>query len=239
MRKIISKEKYYGLSVNEQEWLEIKNHTIGGSEAAAVLNKSKWLTSNDLYNKLALGKVKTFKKNDRMIEGQETEKFIRGLFAHDFKDQFELIKLPTKNRCIFIRKDKPYLSCTPDSLALNKSSGKLWGIEFKNVELRTREEKAIWESKDLPDQYYWQDNQYLVVLTDLEGVLLFAHLKYFSFNEEKQKWEFDHAEDRAFWMYRKEVSDHVVYLEKKETDLVEINVKGRIRPKTSIQLKHI
>ena len=239
MRKILSKDNYNGYSVNEREWLEMKNHTIGGSEAAAVLNKSKWMTSNDLYNKLALGKVKTFKSNDRMLEGQTTEKFIRGLFLHDFKEQFELIKLPTKNRTIFIRKDKQYLSCTPDSLATNRWTGNLWGIEFKNVELRSKEEKDIWESKDLPDQYYWQDIQYLVVLTDLEGVLLYAHLKYFSFNEEKQKWEFDHAEDRAFPMYRKEVSSHVAYLEKKETDFVEINVKGHKRPATSIQLKHI
>lgn len=239
MRKIIDSLDYYGLSVNEKEWLNIKSNTIGGSEAAAVVNKSKWLTANDLYNKLALNKAKVVKSNERMEEGKITEKFIRGLFEYDFKNEFELIKLPTRNRCIFIRKDKKYLSCTPDALARNKDSKRLWGIEFKNVELFTREDKDIWENKDLPDQYYFQNLQYLVVLTDLEGVVLYAHLKYFKFDEEKDKWVFDHAEDKAYPMYRKEVFNHVSFLEKKETELIEINVKGHKRPKTSIQLKHI
>lgn len=239
MRKVIDSLDYYALSVNEKEWLNIKSNTIGGSEAAAVVNKSKWLTANDLYNKLALGKSKTFKSNERMDEGKNTERFIRGLFEYDFKDEFELVKLPTRNRCIFIRKDKKYLSCTPDALARNKRSNRLWGIEFKNVELRSRDDRDIWECADLPNQYYFQNLQYLVVLTDLEGVLLYAHLKYFKFDEKTQEWVFDHAEDKAYPMYRKEVLNHVSFLEKKETDLIEINVKCRKRPKTSIQLKHI
>ena len=239
MRKIIDSEYYYGLSVSEEEWLKIKQNTIGGSEAAAVVNKSKWLTANDLYNKLAQNKVKVVRSNSRIEEGKITEKFIRGLFEYDFKDEFELVDLPTRNRCIFIRKDKNYLSCTPDALALNKETHQLWCIEFKNVEVRTREDRNIWENADLPNQYYFQNLHYLVVLTNLEGVLLYAHLKYFTFNETTQKWVFDHAEDKAYPMFRNEVFDHVSFLEKKETELVEINVKGRKRPKTSIQLKHI
>ena len=231
------KKQYIKKVVTEQEWLNIKKNTIGGSEAAAILNKSKWLTANDLYNKLALGKEKTFKKNDRMVEGTLAEQHIRGLFQLDFKDVFELLKLPTRKKCIFIRKDKPYISCTPDTLAINKKTGGLWGIEFKDIELRSSEDRRLWESNDLPDQYYCQDLQYFVVFNDMEGVILFAHIKYFKFDDAKQEWYFDHAVDKPFYMYRSDVTSHISHLEKKETEFMEVNIKGHKRPKTLISFK--
>lgn len=220
----------------EEEWLKAKESTIGGSEAAAILNKSKWLTPDDLYNKLVHGKAKAVHANEKMEKGTEAESHIRALFALDFSKVFRLVKLPTKKKCMFIRKDKPYISCSPDGIALNRETNRRWGLEFKYVELIKNEDKNVWEGGLLPDQYFCQCLQYLVAMPELEGVVLFAHCQYFKHDDEKDEWVFDHAVDRPYFVNRKDVADQVDYLERKETEFWEVNIKGRKRPKLKISL---
>lgn len=223
-------------NLTKEEWLERKKTTIGGSEASAVCNKSKWLTPNDLYNKMVLGKVKKVKLNARMQEGTLAESLIRNLFALD--DKRYVVKNPPKTKqWFFTRKDKPYLSCTPDGLANEVGNGRKWGIEIKDVELRSKGEKDLWEYNQLPDQYYYQVLQYLVVINDLDGVILIAHLKYFTLDEETHKWVFDYAVDRPYYILREDIKSHIDYLEKKETEFYEVNIKGRTRPKNIISIE--
>lgn len=230
------KKRSRRLILSEEEWLEAKNKTIGGSEAAAILGKSKWLTIDDLYNKLTRGTAKKVAPNEKMRRGTEAEQHIRALFALDFAKQFRLIKLPTKKKAMYIREDKPYISCSPDALAINLKTGKRWGIEFKYVEIIKAEDRNIWEGGMLPDQYFCQDLQYMVTMPELEGVILFAHLQYFRHDDETGEWLFDHAEDRPYFVVRKDVSQQVDYLEKKETDFMEGNIKARKRPKLKITI---
>ena len=222
----------------EAEWLEAKNKTIGGSEAAAIINKSKWLTPDDLYNKLVYGKAKNVSPNEKMAKGTAAEEHIRALFALDFYGRFHMLKLPTKKKCMYIRRDKPYISCSPDGLAIYSRSGKRWGIEFKYVELIKTEDKNVWEGGILPDQYFCQCLQYLVAMPELEGVVLFAHCQYFRHDDETDEWLFDHAVDRPYFVYRKDVADQIEFLERKETEFWEVNIKGRKRPKLRISLTH-
>ena len=222
----------------EAEWLEAKNKTIGGSEAAAIINKSKWLSQDDLYNKLVYGKAKSVAPNEKMAKGTAAEEHIRALFALDFRGRFHMLKLPTKKKCMYIRKDKPYISCSPDGLAIYGRSGKRWGIEFKYVELIKNEDKNVWEGGLLPDQYFCQCLQYLVAMPELEGVILFAHCQYFRHDDETDEWVFDHAVDRPYFIVRKDVSDQIEFLERKETEFWEVNIQGRKRPKLRISLNN-
>ena len=60
---------------------------------------------------------------------------------------------------------------------------------------------------------------------------------YYKHNDEKNTWEFDYAIDRPYKVYRKdEVLSHLAYLEKKETEFMEINIKGHKRPKAVIRI---
>ena len=68
------KEKYK----TKEEW--IANRGIGGSSASAIINKSKWTTTLDIYNELVLDIRKEIPENDRMREGKIAEDFIRKLF---------------------------------------------------------------------------------------------------------------------------------------------------------------
>lgn len=220
----------------KEEWLELKRTTIGGSEAAMVVNKSKWGNQNDLYNKMVCKKERVVQENDRMVEGTKAEEHIRALFALDTKE-FKIKNPPKRGYWFFYRIDKPYMSCTPDGLATNLTTGKLWGIEIKDVEMRRREEKQLWENSTLPDQYYFQLLQYLAVFNDMEGAVLIAHLKYFKHDEATDTWKFDYAVDRPFYLYRSDtkVTTHVAYLERKETEFIEENIKGHKRPSLKIK----
>lgn len=230
------KKDYVKKILSREEWLTAKMKTIGGSEAAAIVNKSKWVSLDDLYNKFIYGRVKKIANNERMVEGTIAENNIRNLFALDFAKKFEVIAPPKRKQWFFYLRNKPYISCTPDGLLINKQTHNLWALEIKDVELRTREDKNLWESDLLPDQYYFQNLQSMVVIKELEGAVLFAHLKYFKHNDQTDEWEFDYAVDRPYFIIRDSVSAHIEYLEKRETDFYENNVKARKRPKLVISL---
>jgi len=221
------KKNYVKKILTHEEWLKEKEKTIGGSEAAAILGKSKWLTPNDLYNKLALGKTKVIKSNSKMEDGITAEPHIRALFANDNKE-FIVQNPPARKAWLFIRKDKPYLSCTPDGLMIKKSNGALWGYEAKNVDLIKREDKDVWEADTIPDQYLYQIIHDMVVMNDLEGMAINAHLKYYK--KENDVYVFDYAVDKYFLLYRSDIKGVISYLENEETNFMENHVLARKRP---------
>lgn len=227
MKKTYSKE-----ILTKEEWLEAKETTIGGSEAAAVINQASFLTKDDLFNKL-IGMGKKVVENERMIEGSKAEEHIRELFALDTK--FKVKAPPKKGNWFFWKNDKPYISCTPDGL-YTRQDGSKWGLEIKDIEMRSKATRELWENNALPSQYFYQIIQYLLVLNDLDGVTLVAHLKYYKFDEERRKWLFDYAIDRQWSVYREEVKQHIEYLEQEETKFWEENVLPRKRPKLTISL---
>lgn len=219
----------------KEDWLKAKQQTIGGSEAAAILNKSKWLTLDDVYNKFVYGKEKSVQENERMIKGTRAEDHIRQLFGLD-TDEFEVISPAKKRYVMYVRKDKPYISCTPDGFAIVKANGRKYGLEIKDVELRKNAEINTWEGNTLPDQYYCQCLQYLVAMNDLDGVILVAHLKKYGFDNETKKWFYKESVTRPYFIYRKSAQAAIAYLEGKETTFYEENVKKRVRPKLVIKI---
>lgn len=226
------KKNYKKQILTSEEWHIARLDTIGGSEAAAVLNKSKWATPADIYNKMVLHKEKKVANNERMQDGTNAESHIRALYAIMDK-RFLITNPPTYKHWYFTRKDKPYLACTPDGLA--RKGKELWGLEVKDVEIRNEADKNAWEGDLLPDQYYHQVLQYLVVINDMVGVILIANLHYFKHDEETDSWVFDKSVIKPYFIYRIDVNAHVNWQEKKLTDFYEINIKGRKRPKIAIK----
>jgi predicted phage-related endonuclease len=226
--KLYKRESYK----TKSEWLNARG--IGGSSAAAICNKSKWLTANDVYNELALKKRKKVVENERMIEGVQSESAIRLLFSLDYKDEYKVINPPSRAYWLFRRTDKEYITCTPDGLLVDLKTGKLGGLEIKNVEMIKRDIRSLWENNTLPDQYYFQCLHYFVAKPDIEFVCLFAHLKYFIHDDKNDKWVFDHAVDKPYWIYKQDVISHIEFLEKKETEFYENNIRAKRRPKIVI-----
>ena len=209
---------------------------IGGSDAAAICNKSKWKSARDVYNKLTSTKQEPEKMNSRMIEGTLAEPLIRQLFELEHPE-FKVIHPPKKGSWMFRRKDYPQITVTPDGLLEDLKNGKKYGLEIKDIELRKREQKDLWLNDILPDEYYFQTLHYLVVLNDLDGVVLVARLKYYSFDYNNE-YVLDHVETRYYWIIRDDenVMKHVFYLENKEIAFVEYNLKLGKKPPAIINL---
>lgn len=210
----------------EKDWLE--NRGIGGSDAAAIIGKSKWLTANDVYNRLALNKAKPVKQNELMEDGKRAETHLRELFKLNNK-QLKVVK--PKKWWLFRRKDYSLITVSPDSIATDKSTKEKYGIEIKKCRLYKSEDKANWEDGNIPDQYYCQILQYMVVMNDLKGVYLYAELDYYNFNEESNTYEYLESKIKQFYISRDSVADEIKYLEKKEIDFIVENVMKKTRPK--------
>ncbi len=225
--KTYKKEKY----CSKDEWLKARG--IGGSDAAAILHESNWLTLDELFNRLVYKKEKKIKENNRMKEGTKAESHIRELWSLD-NPQFKVKNPPKRTYWLFRRLDYPLITCTPDGLFKDESNN-LYGLEIKDVDLIKSETKTMWESNILPNQYYIQILHYLVTMNDLKGVCLVAHLKYFKKNEETNKWEFDYAIERSYWVIRETAIKDIQFLESKEIEFIKENVEKEKMPKLVIK----
>ena len=221
----------------KEEWLNFKDKTIGGSELACIFNQSKWGNAQDVYNKILLNKRKKVKETKRMREGTLAEENIRALFALDHQETMYIKNPPQKGYAIYQRKDKPYITCTPDGFAIEKTTGNKWGLEIKDIELRRNEDVYDWESDVLPAQYYFQCLDYLMTMNDLVGVILTAHLKYYKFDENTQEQVFDKAVDKSYYIYRKDVENHLKFVEEKVTNFWNTNILKHKRPKFIFKFK--
>ena len=203
---------------------------IGGSDAAAICNKSKWKDACDVYNSITKTKIQQEAPNARMVEGTKAEPLIRQLFELEHPE-FKVIHPPKKTFWLFRRKDYPLLTLTPDGFLIEIATGDEYGLEIKDIELRKREQKELWLNDKLPDDYFFQCIHYLVVKDDLKGVLLVARLKVYSFDY-KNEYTLDHIETRYYWIIREdeEIAKAILYLEKKEIAFSEYNIKLKRKP---------
>jgi predicted phage-related endonuclease len=219
---------------NKEDWLAFKDNTIGGSEASAVVGKSKWLTTDDLYNKFVLDKRKVITANSRMTDGIKSEPLIVEQFAID--DKRYKVKMQKNPYILFHRIDKPYLSVSPDRLATFILTGHSVGIEVKDIEILNHHEKESWEMGLLPDQYFYQALQYFVVLEELEEVIVLAHLNFMKYDETTNTMIHDKSITTPYRLFRKEMVKEIKWLEKKETEFWENHIVPKKRPPLKIKL---
>lgn len=210
LKKNYKKEIYK----SRKDWLKARG--IGGSDAAAILGKSKWLTKKALLKRLLGDTEIEEKKNSRMIEGTMKEPLIRKLYMLNSKDN--VVEPPKRNCWLFRRKDYPLITCTPDGLIRTENGP--FGYEVKDVALYRKEQIDSWEEGILPEQYYIQILHYMVTMNDLIGVKMTAHLMYYKKNEETEKWEYDYSIFRRYIVMRDDVLDDIKYLEEKELDFI-------------------
>lgn len=211
MKKNYKKEIYK----SRKEWLNARG--IGGSDAAAILGKSKWVTLASVKKRLLGKKEIEEKKNSRMIEGTLKEPHIRKMYILN-NSNIKVIEPPKRNCWLFRRKDYPLITCTPDGLIIKDN--KKYGLEIKDVALYRKEQIDTWEDGILPEQYYIQMLHYLVTMEDLDGVIMYAHLMYYKKNEETGKWEYDYSVLRQYVVERTEVEKDIQILETKEIDFI-------------------
>lgn len=160
--------------MNREEWLKERKLGIGGSDAAAVLGKSKWKTNMQLWEEKT-GRRKTPDISDKpyVQYGIKAEDHIRQLFALNYPE-YEVQH--QENR--IIRHPKyPFLLASLDGTLINKETGEMGVLEIKTTEILRSMQYEIWKDKNIPDVYYCQVLHYLNV-TGYSFVKLVAELKY-------------------------------------------------------------
>ena len=173
-------------------------------------------------------KKRKVKENARMILGKANESIIADLFGNDFGNEYTVINQPKGKYWIFYRADKPYLTCTPDRLLINKETGELEGLEIKDVELVRKKDKEIWLCDELPINYLLQCVWYFVVFTDMKKVTLFPNLKFYSYADKKKTYEY--SMHKRYTLYREDCEKLIAHCEKCADGFWDNHIVKKVKP---------
>ena len=143
--------------VSTHEWEFLRRYSIGGSEVAAVVGKSRYSTKRKLY----------LEKTGNMIEQKDSDRRFIFDYGHAVEDyvvdlvcaEIGAVRVPEFR--MFAHKDCPWVSCNPDAI-LMRPDGTLALFEAKTA---TRFKADDWKA-GIPDYYAPQPQQYLEVLND-------------------------------------------------------------------------
>lgn len=205
---------------DEASWIAARStRGIGGSEAAAIVGASPWMTADELWKiKTGVKKPNDISDNPLVQQGHRMEKALRELYASyhpDYKVRYHKYDL-------LYQSDRPWLFATLDGELIDPD-GRKGILECKT---NTPQGKAGWEKWDcqIPKQYMIQ-----VLHQMLASGYEFADLIACLINMEG---------DFIIRTYRFERSEHeqdIEWLLEKETDFWD-SVKNRSIPPMTLIL---
>lgn len=147
---------------SREEWLEQRQHGIGGSEAAAILGLNPWMTAFDVYcQKLGLAEPKAETRAMRL--GHMLEPVVLSEYQHETGTSAFL------NDVLTVHPQHPEMLGTPDAYAyIHETERRVThGIELKTAGYRMADLYGEPGSDEVPDHYLIQCAHYMA-LTDLD-----------------------------------------------------------------------
>ena len=203
---------------NREEWLKNREHTVGGSEAAALVGKNPYMSNIDLWQ-IKTGQQAKADIDDKeyVIYGRNAEEHLRALFALDYP-QYEVDYIDNNS---FWNDRYPWASASLDGWLIEKETGRKGILEIKTTNILQSMQKEKWDHR-IPDNYYCQVLWYLGV-TGFEFAVLKAQLKY------------DYDGDiflttKHYYIDRAEVQDDIDYLMQRGAAFAEYIEKGKEPP---------
>lgn len=188
-----------------EEWLEARQNRIGGSDAAAVLGKSPFITNEALWEIKTGRRVQPdISSEDAVKYGTLAEDYLRELFKLDFPDYY----VGYKANNMFTNPQYPFAHASLDGW-LNKD-GKMGILEIKTALVNTRLQAEMWRDRIL-DTYYCQVLHYLMV-TGWDFAILKAQLKH------QIGDELPYLETKHYYIDRADVEEDIATLEKAERE---------------------
>ena len=171
---------------SREEWLQGRENGIGGSEAAAALGMSPWLSNLDLWER------KTFHRsggdianNERVKYGNDCEDPLRRIYQAK-RPGMEVNYQPNT----LLRSIKyPMMFYSPDGLLTETATGRHGVLEIKTGSIPRTLDREKWREQ-VPMHYYIQVLHGLNV-TGFDFVDLIAEL---TFNESKSQIRIYHIE---------------------------------------------
>ena len=207
----LSKGEYESvLFMQDDKWREGRKHSIGASDAAAVMGISPWKTEAQLWDEKANGKTLDFHNADT-VRGHRSENHILELYGIETGR-----KIFSGERIMLMSNHNPFMSCTLDGIDFTDENNPII-IEAKSVKFSHGE----WSDDKIPDYYFTQLLHQLAVTGWNEAILLVR----FTRNE---GWE--SASERLYHVKREDVQDQIDKLVRKERKFWNEYVVNKKRP---------
>ena len=207
----LSKGEYESvLFMQDDKWREGRKHSIGASDAAAVMGISPWKTEAQLWDEKANGKMLDFHNADT-VRGHRSESHILELYGIETGR-----KIFSGERIMLMSNHNPFMSCTLDGIDFTDDNNPII-IEVKSVKFSHGE----WSDDKIPDYYFTQLLHQLAVTGWNEAILLVR----FARNE---GWE--SASERMYHVKREDVQDQIDKLVRKESKFWNEYVINKRRP---------
>jgi putative phage-type endonuclease len=200
-----------------KEWLKARKSYIGGSDAAAILGLSPYMSNVDLWEiKTGRKKPKDLSDNAIVQFGHDAEPLIRELFKLDFPT----LKVFYLENNMFVNDDFPWAHASLDGWLEDTETSKKGILEIKTASITSHAQAQKWKNK-IPDNYYCQVLHYLMV-TGFDFAVLKARLKYDIDGEIS-------VSTKHYIINREDCADDIEYLKETEKRFVEY-IKADERP---------
>lgn len=203
---------------DRHEWEQARLNTIGGSDAAAIIGKSPYMSNVDLWRiKTGREQPKDLSNLEIVQYGHDAEPLIRSLFALDNP----IYAVDYQPDAIIRNERYPFAHASVDGL-LTRKSDKAFGIlEIKTATIQSATQAAKWKDGNVPINYLIQVLWYMGVCEADFGVIC-AQLKKTDFKgdmykETRQYYidRADHEQDIRFLMLKGETFWRYVTEDKK------------------------
>lgn len=203
---------------DREEWLAGRSGSIGGSDAAAIMGLSPYMTNEQLWEiKTGRRQQDDISDNEAVRYGNLAEPLLRELFKLDFPDYY--VGYAPYN--LFVNKDIPFAHASLDGWI--SKDGRMGVLEIKTAMVSSALQAEKWRER-IPDQYYCQVLHYLMV-TEFDFAVLKAQLKYQIGDEPL------YIQTRHYMIERADVEDDIKYLRSLEESFWK-EVKLDRRPST-------
>lgn len=190
---------------SHEEWLEVRSHYIGGSDASAVIGLNPYKTNLELWQeKTGLVQPEDIGDKSYVKYGHAAEPMLRALFAVDFPEY----EVSYEENNIWFNEDYPFAHASLDGW-LTDQDGRKGVLEIKTTNILQSMQKEKWDHR-IPDNYYIQVLHYLMV-TGFDFAVLKAQMK-FDFSGEIL------LHTKHYKIERSEVSEDIAYLARKEAE---------------------
>ena len=135
---------------SHEEWLEIRSHYVGGSDAAAVVGLSPYKSAYTLWAEKT-GRVPSFEGNLTTRVGSYLEDLVAGLWCEETSKQVR-----RKNR-VLVNPEYPFAAANLDRVVVGERAL----LEIKTTNSFPTMRKC--RSGDFPEQWYCQVMHYMAV----------------------------------------------------------------------------
>lgn len=199
---------------SRDEWLKERQRTIGGSEAAAVIGISPWMSNTELWD-IKAGRAEYHDISDSPVVryGTNAEPLLRQLFALDYPEQTVMYM----ENNIFHNTDLPWAHASLDGWLMDKQ-GRQGVLEIKTANIMSGAQALKWEDR-IPAHYYAQVVHEMAVL-NADYAVVKAQLK--------REYGGDvRIETRHYWIERDDVQKDIDCLMEAERTFWESLQDGR------------